>query len=320
MTSVPPPLSPHPVSAQLPAEVTVCVVTRNRPAGLGRLLRALAGIDPPTDLRWTATVVVDNDPAGSAAAVVDEFNGATPFPTPIDYVVEPEPGVSHGRNAAVRRAATPWVAFIDDDMEPSTSWLAGLARGVTAHGAGAAIGPVPIRFESPPPDGLVESGALDFPQWADGELIDTVRTGNVILAVERLPEPPFEVRLARCGGEDHLLGRQLHAAGVPVVYVADAVAWEWTPGERLSAAALRRRQTRIGYAFVIVERLTRRWPTPGLGPVVVAGRAATRLAVGAALSAPGLPAARRWRGHQLLWFGVGELRALAGRPFRYYGS
>lgn len=303
-----------------PAGVTVCVVTRSRPDGLARLLRALAAIDPPAALRWSATVVVDNDPAGSAAAVVDGFRGPGCFPTPIDYVVEPEPGVSHGRNAAVRRAATPWVAFIDDDMEPSPGWLAGLARGVTDHGAGAAIGPVPIRFESPPPEGLAESGALDFPRWDDGELIDTVRTGNVILAVDRLPEPPFEVRLARCGGEDHLLGRQLHAAGVPVVFVADAVAWEWTPGERLTPAALRRRQTRIGYAFVAVERLTRRWAVPGLGPVVVTGRAGARLVVGTILSAPWLPAARRWRGHQLRWFGVGELQALAGRSLRYYGG
>ncbi|MEZ5409412.1 MAG: glycosyltransferase family A protein [Acidimicrobiales bacterium] len=308
------------MTSAAPAEVTVCIVTRARPDGLSRLLRALAGVEPPVALRWTATVVVDNDPGGSAAAVVDGFRAPGRFPTPIDYVVEPEPGVSHGRNTAVRRAATPWVAFIDDDMEPSPGWLAGLARGVTAHRAGAAIGPVPIRFESSPPEGLVDSGALDFPRWTDGELIDTVRTGNVILAVDRLPEPPFEVRLARCGGEDHLLGRQLHAAGVPVVYVADAEAWEWTPGERLTASALRKRQTRIGYAFVAVERLTRRWPVPGLGPIVVTGRAAARLAVGAALSAPFLPAARRWRGHQLLWFGVGELRALAGRPLRYYGS
>ena len=299
-------------------EVTVCVVTRSRPAGLDRLLTALAAMAPPEVMRWAATLVVDNDPERSAAAVVDRHRPR--FPTPIGYRVEPEPGVSHGRNNAVRSATTPWVAFIDDDMEPAPGWLDALARGVTVHGAVAAIGPVPIRFEAAPPAGLAESGALDFRVWPDGQRIDTVRTGNGIFARDRLPDPPFDPRLSRCGGEDHLLGRSLHAAGAPVVFVADAVAWEWTPAERLTAAALRRRQSRIGYAHVVVDRLTRPRSVPGLRPLMVVGRACARLAVGSALSLPGLPPARRWRGHQLRWFGLGELRAVTGGSFRYYGS
>lgn len=299
-------------------EVTVCIVTRKRPDRLGRLLASLSAVDRPTDLRWTGTTVVDNDPARSAAEVIDAVRHG--FPTGIDYIVEAEPGVSHARNTAVRSVATPYVAFIDDDMEPSPQWLAALARGITAHDAAGAIGPVPIRFEESPPDGLAESGALDFPVWADGERIDTLRTGNSILAVERLPTPPFEPRLTRCGGEDHLLGRELEASDAPVVFVADAVAYEWAPPERLTATALRQRQSRIGYAFATVELLAEPWPIAFLQRPFIVGRAMARLVVGSALSVPWLGTARRWRGHQLRWFGAGELRAVCGRSFRYYGS
>ena len=72
-------------------EVSVCIATRGRPAGLARLLESLAGQQgaPPFE-----TVVVDNDPAGSARAVTERFSDRLA----IVYDIEPVPGVSSARN------------------------------------------------------------------------------------------------------------------------------------------------------------------------------------------------------------------------------
>ena len=79
--------------------VAICVATYARHKGLRRLLSSLASLEPAeAGLR---VVVVDNDAAGSARAVVDGLEG---FPWAIEYAVEPRRGISAARNAAVRRA------------------------------------------------------------------------------------------------------------------------------------------------------------------------------------------------------------------------
>lgn len=304
------------MTATIGDSVAVCIVTRQRPEQLTRLLNALADCTEPMAMCWRETIVVDNDPMRSAELPV-EMAGPT-FPTTLRYVVEPTPGVAAARNAAISAASTQHVAFIDDDMTPSPDWLGALTRGVVSCAADAAIGPVIIRFESTPPAGLAESRALDFPQWTHGHRIDTVRTGNVILDRSVLPDQPFDHRLSTSGGEDHMLGRQLAARGANIVFLDDAEAAEWTPADRLTRSALTSRQRRMGFAYTNVDLTLadhdRAWRIKATH--LATGLA--RFAVGSLLSLPILPHARRWRGHQLRWFAIGQLSALRGESMRYY--
>lgn len=295
--------------------VTVCVVTRDRPQQLDRLLEALARCSPPATMPWADTVIVDNDAQRTAEPSVDAARRT--FPTPLRYVVEPTPGVTAARNTAIASSNTSHIAFIDDDMTPSTKWLLALTDGSTGFDADVAIGPVAIRFETDPPAGLAESGALDFPRWAHGETIDTIRTGNAIFARHVLAAEPFDHRLSASGGEDHMLGRQLASTGARIVYLDDAEADEWTPAERLTTQALTARQRRMGFAYAFVD-LT----LANSGNLSCRSRhaatALARLLLGTAQSLPFLPPSQRWNGHRLRWFAIGQLDALRGRSMRYY--
>lgn len=96
-----------------PVRVSVCICTRERPAPLERSLRAVARLHPPP----CEVLVVDNAPTTTATRDI-----VTRFPE-MKYVVEPRPGLSVARNTAVRCAEGEVVAFTDDDVEVSPSWV-----------------------------------------------------------------------------------------------------------------------------------------------------------------------------------------------------
>jgi len=91
----------------VPAAVTVVVPTRDRRALLERSLGTVldqTGVD-------LAVLVVDDgsndDTAEWAARVDDSRVSAVSHATPL--------GVAAARNTGIERAATPWIAFLDDD-------------------------------------------------------------------------------------------------------------------------------------------------------------------------------------------------------------
>jgi mycofactocin system glycosyltransferase len=99
-----------PPAAAAPSDVTVVIPVRDRPAGLARLLAALRA-DPGTAA--LPVVVVDDgsaDPLGDLPGVrVLRHPSAS--------------GTSAARNAGLRAASTPFVAFLDSDCVPLAGWL-----------------------------------------------------------------------------------------------------------------------------------------------------------------------------------------------------
>ena len=109
-----PVLAPRGGEAELDAAVVVC--TLGRPEQLADCLTSLAALRTrPNEL-----IVVDNDPSDPRSAEVAARFGARVVP-------EPRRGLSAARNAGIRAARSPVVAFLDDDCRVEPGWLDDLA-------------------------------------------------------------------------------------------------------------------------------------------------------------------------------------------------
>jgi GT2 family glycosyltransferase len=99
--------------------ISVVIATRDRPALLLACLLALAESDHPN----FEVIVVYNAPTTDASRrVVDQLADRLC----LRYVVHPTPGSSAARNAGLRVADAPLVAFTDDDVRVDSRWLSSL--------------------------------------------------------------------------------------------------------------------------------------------------------------------------------------------------
>ena len=166
--------------------------------------------------------MVDNVPTSDAVRTLVE---AKDGPLRFRYVLESRPGLQRARNAGIAAAQGEIIAFVDDDEEPDSHWLAGLACGF-ARGAdiGCVSGMVvPSRLDTRAQELFEQLGghckgrgfspAIFSPEGAQSPLY---------------PLPPFGVGanmafrrevLARIGGFDVALG-----AGTPALGGGDTLA------------------------------------------------------------------------------------------------
>jgi len=254
--------------------VAVCICTYRRPAQLSRLLASLARMACPPS---TAFVVVDND--GADPAVRDEVVKFREMSAArVEYVVEPEPGISAARNAALAKAR--WlgagaVAMLDDDEWASPGWLTSLMQTRDATGAGVVGGPVrPVfpasrqalrRYERL---WTIRQGSLD------GRLYVSC-TCNCLVdlsAVAFLGDRPFPMEFGLTGGEDAVFFRRLHRAGVPMAWSEEALLFEEISDERASLSWMRRRWYRQGNVGVRCERAAPHGLSPLLKTLLLCAR------------------------------------------------
>lgn len=96
-------------------ELTLAVVTKNRPRELSRCLDSvrLQTVMPATIL------IVDNDVNRSAYSIYQQHQ----YDLPIIYVHEPRQGVPYARNAAIQYCRTTFLGFVDDDCVLDPRWV-----------------------------------------------------------------------------------------------------------------------------------------------------------------------------------------------------
>lgn len=138
-------------------QLSAVICTFNRARLLRDALDALAAQKLPTAIPWEI-VVVDNNSQDTTAQVVNTF--ATSTATPVRYVFEPQQGLSHARNRAIRETRGSILAFTDDDVLPAPDWLAEIAAAMErwgVHGIGGRILP---RWDVPPPSWLARNRTL----------------------------------------------------------------------------------------------------------------------------------------------------------------
>jgi histidinol-phosphate phosphatase family protein len=155
--------------------------------------------------------------AGPAPAVVvvvdDRSDPRRPLDVPVWDLLQVVPGPARGpaaaRNVGWRATATPWVAFLDDDVRPGPSWSADLVADLagSAPSVGGSQGRlrVPLPADRRPTDWERVTAGLASARWATADMAfrrtALVRVGG------------FDERFPRAYREDADLALRLRAAG-----------------------------------------------------------------------------------------------------------
>jgi glycosyltransferase involved in cell wall biosynthesis len=305
--------------------LVVAVPTYRRPGRLRAALEQILaqGVALSTDRALGVSVsvlVIDNDPAGSARAIVDDLTERG-----IRYSHESTPGVSAARNRALDDAdGADLLVFIDDDEEPSPGWLASLVRTWRETRPAAVMGRVYFQLESTADPWVAAGGFFDRPRRPTGTELAVGAAGNLLLDLGQVGElgVRFDPRLGLSGGEDNLFTRQIVRRGGRLVWCDESVAVDFVPAERTTREWVLKRAWRTGNTTAIVnlyiadgavERTVARLAAAARGVARVAG-GALRYAVGASIRS----ARHEARGLRTLRRGQGMLAGARGARFEEY--
>jgi succinoglycan biosynthesis protein ExoM len=224
-------------------DVVIAVLTYRRPADLAELLPLLAE-QARSCGRDAEILVVDNDPAGSAA---DVARGPR-----VRYVHEPVPGIAAARNRALDECSgARLLAFIDDDERPVAGWLGLLLATHERAGGCGVVGPVVSRFTVPLDPWVEAGGFFRRRRMPTGRPVDVAATNNLLLdlAAVRRAAVRFDPCLGLVGGSDTLFTRALVAAAGPLTWCDEAVVTDVVPARRCTRGWVVRRQFRSGTSW-----------------------------------------------------------------------
>ncbi|NJC42494.1 hypothetical protein GGQ87_002789 [Brevundimonas alba] len=301
------------------ADVSIIVPTLRRPESLERALRSLFAQTGVAE-RVSEIVVVDNDPAGSAAQGVDALRPLSPWP--LVYVHAPRPGVATARNAGLAATTAPLIAFLDDDEAASTGWLTALLQARELTAADAVFGPITGRA----PEArlwlkpyLERFFGREGPE-ATGVIDEPYGCGNsLMLRATALPgSAPFNVASDQAGGEDDALFAALQARGGRFGWAADAWVEEFAPAHRATLRYALARAFAYGQGPSQTAAAARDWPAVlrwmiiGAGQTVVWGSLATALTL--------IGSSKRAELYDRTARGVGKLFWMKGFEPHFYGA
>ncbi|TCP87456.1 GT2 family glycosyltransferase [Rhizobium sp. PP-CC-2G-626] len=295
------------------------VITFRRPKGLRRALEGIAAQTFKTAPPPVTVIVVDNDRDGPMVGLIEEMRPSFPFP--IIYAVHPEPGIPFARNRVIAetKGADGVVLYIDDDEYPEPDWADQLLERYRATGAEAVLGPVISEFETTPPDWVSQGGFFAKRHFTDGAEVPFANTANILidLKVFNTFGLQFDPRLRYTGGEDTLLGMQIHKKGGRMIWASKARVYEIVPSSRVSSKWLISRKFREGNTYVLSEKLAGS-SSKRQASLFLSGLA--RVGGGVVLSLLALPfgEARRVRAFSRAARGLGMLYAFAGRRYNEY--
>ncbi|GHF21901.1 glycosyltransferase family 2 protein [Pseudolysinimonas yzui] len=287
----------------------IAIATYLRPESLRDLL---ASLEAQVVEHSAHVVVVDNDADGTARVV------AADSPIVSTYIVEPAPGIAEARNAALDIFDERFdvILFVDDDETADARWLGTMLQFLRTTDADVALGAVHTVLDDTTPPWIVRGGFLQRGIPATGTVCPSAATNNVALRRTRWLDagsPRFDPAFSMTGGSDTELFLRLTERGLTILFVAEAVMYEWPPTHRLTARWIGRRMLRNG---IVAGRLTaarrgrRAALTRGLVVVGAGVRAAAReLRTTRHLGATPV---------RMILMGIGESwSALGGRIYEY---
>lgn len=198
-------------------DIAVVVPTYRRPAGLRRLLGALARQTLPAD-RWELLVVDDQSKEPEVEAVLSELGDCVPA-TARALRTPANGGPAVARNVGWRATRAPIVAFLDDDVVPEPAWLAGGLAAFTDPDVGVVQGFTTL------PQGVDQFALAAWSLWrrveGPGPFFEACNIFYRRAALERTSG--FDEELA-WWGEDTTLGWQVVERGWGRAFAEEAAA------------------------------------------------------------------------------------------------
>jgi glycosyltransferase involved in cell wall biosynthesis len=238
--------------------ISVAAITFKRPQGLAKLLTELAKQQQHPDRPYELTaIVVDNDPAGSARPVAEQFMNLASMK--LIYVNETRQGIPIARNAALD--AVPlhhdFMCFIDDDEWPSPHWIDAFLEVRSRADADCFYGPVSPCFPERRPEWFVKSGFFAEWKFPDAGQLGFAASNNVMISMAfvRAKKLRFDNRMRFTGGSDYLFFRQAVERGMVVRWAQRALVYEEIPLNRMTWPWVIKRHYRLGNTFSVSERI-----------------------------------------------------------------
>ncbi|WP_370617873.1 HAD-IIIA family hydrolase [Mumia sp. Pv 4-285] len=193
------------------ADTTVVVPTIGRPS----LARVLATFLAPAHPGVAAVVVVDDRPADDERPLQEVVpalppDGSRPW---LSVVRSYGRGPAAARNLGAARARTPWISFLDDDVEPEPGWAAHLVRDLQSVAPDVAGTQgrveVPLPADRRPDDFARATAGLATARWITADM--SYRRAAFVAA------GGFDERFPRAYREDADLALRVAATGARLV-------------------------------------------------------------------------------------------------------
>jgi len=306
------------ISSQPQLRVSICIPTYRRGGSLRQLLSGVRELSfckvPPPDIR---IFVVDNDASESARETCQSAR----LPWQLKYVVEPRRGIAQARNRAIRESTgADFVAFIDDDEVPVSSWLDELLWTRAASGADVVCGPVLPNFAGDVPEWVRTGGFFDRETYHSDSSPDGCRSGNVLIhrSVFDTVEM-FDERFGLTGGEDTQFFLRVRLAGHTIAASHEAAVYEGVSTARANLRWVLRRAYQSGNSWALCESsLDRRAATRAVRTLKACGWIFCGAATACVSPLFGMTAFAKSLRNCCL--GAGMLMAVAGQSFQAYES
>lgn len=299
--------------------ISICIATYQRPQRLALLLKDLGR----QQLVPQEVVVVDNDAAGGARAVVEQAR-SDGLPFPIRYAIQPLKNVALTRNQTVALAQSDWLAFVDDDERAPPRWLASLAQAASHFGADGVLGPVMPVLPEFAAAWLQHGHFYDWARMSSGAIVplNRLRFGNVLLraALLRAQAPVFDPAYGLTGGEDGDLLTRLVQAGARIVWCDEAAVDEPIEPSRLNLRWLLLRGLRGGQDFARHKLAGRYGPLTALDRAQLLLKALVQMVLAGVFTLLCLPFCRHLAAHWLIKLSAnfGKVSAFLGWHYREY--
>jgi glycosyltransferase involved in cell wall biosynthesis len=222
---------------------------------LAETLGSLHTLRCPQNIEYEI-LVVDNNSDDGTPQVIQKYSQV--LAPRLRSVFEPQQGLSHARNRALREARGQIVSFLDDDVIVDPGWLSAVAAAFEEHAATVVGGRSYLIFRSERPAWLPEHyefylSRLDYgDQTIVGTDHDLYGLNFSVRKDMAVQVGGFNLAFGRCGlisfrsGEESDLLRRIRACGGVVVYEPRAIVGHIVPPQRLTKKWFLRRAFAAG--------------------------------------------------------------------------